>query len=499
MADRISLFESAELGRTIPKADFDAILPDLRVSLINAQYDLRRADFNVVLLIAGDDRLGIRDFVGEMGEWLDARHVRVHLFGPRTEEERAYPLAWRYWRAMPCDGETAVFIGGWSTLSIHERATGAIGEKEFERRCELVQRLEEALVADRTVLIKVWLHLPKKELKRRIAKIKKRDEKSWRIDVRDIELYEQYDELVEVAERFVVATDTRAAPWLIVESTDRHYRDLTIAHAILDRITERFEAKISPPARPAQTDEAQPANSAKRAVLGALDLSASLPDERYEAKLEQESARLAHLTRRARRKDVATVIVFEGWDAAGKGGTIRRLSRAIDLENQKTIAISAPSDQERAHHYLWRFWRQLPRDGTVAMFDRSWYGRVLVERVEGYAKTAEWTRAYDEINGFEAHLADHGVVIVKFWLHVSHDEQMRRFEEREATPYKKYKITAEDYRNRAKRPQYEAAVEDMVARTNTEFAPWHLVPANDKRFARIQVFEAVCAALEKRL
>ncbi len=492
-----SLFESVELGRTVSKEDYDAIVPDMRVGLINAQYDLRRSDFAVLLLVAGDDRLGMRDLLSEMGEWMDARYMRLHLFGARSEEERAYPLAWRYWKAMPCDGETAVFIGGWAALSIHERATGTIGEKEFERRCELVRRLEEALVADRTLLIKIWLHVPKKELRRRLEKLKKRDEKSWRIDVRDIALYEQFDEIAPIAERFVVATDTPAAPWLVVESTDRHYRNLTVAHAILDRVTERFAAKLSPPGA-TKARETAAAVQGKR-VLSTLDLSASLHEERYEAKLEQESARLAHLTRKARRKDVATVIVFEGWDAAGKGGTIRRLSRAIDLENQRIVAISAPSDEERAHHYLWRFWRELPRDGTVAMFDRSWYGRVLVERVEGYATNAEWSRAYDEINGFEAHLADHGVVIVKFWMHISHDEQMRRFEAREKTPYKKYKITAEDYRNRAKRPQYEVAVEEMVARTSTDIAPWHLVPANDKRFARIRVFETVCESLEARL
>ncbi len=494
-----SLFESAELGRTVAKKDYESVVPDLRVSLVNAQYDLRKSDFAVLLLIAGDDRLGVRDLLGEMGEWMDARYLRTHLFGERSGDESAHPPAWRYWTAMPRDGETAVFIDGWAAHTIRERVEGTIQSKKFERRCELIRRLEEALVADGTLLVKVWLHLPKKELKRRLEKRGKHDDKSWRIDARDREIYDQYDETRPIAESFVVATDTSAAPWLVVESTDRHYRNLTVARAILERLTTRLAARLPSAERSMAAIETKSPTPRTRGVLDAVDLSSSLRDELYEAQLEQQSERLAQLTRRARRKDVATVIVFEGWDAAGKGGAIRRLARAIDLENQHIVAISAPTAEELAHHYLWRFWRELPRDGTVAIFDRSWYGRVLVERVEGFATTAAWSRAYDEINDFEEHLVEHGIVLVKFWLHISHEEQMRRFEAREETPYKKYKITADDYRNREKRPQYEAAVDDMVTRTSTKTAPWHLVPANDKRFARIRVFETVCEALEKRL
>jgi polyphosphate:AMP phosphotransferase len=492
-----SLFESAELGRTVAKTEYEAVVPELRVSLVNAQYDLRRSDFAVLVLVAGDDRMGMRDLLAEMGDWVDARYLRIHLFGERTDEERARPRAWRYWNAMPRDGETAIFIGGWAATTVRERVDGMISAKELDRRCELIRYLEETLVADGTLLVKVWLHLPKKELKRRLEKRGKGTSKSWRIDARDHLIHDRYDETLPIAEQYVRATDTSTAPWLVVDSTDRHYRNLTVARALLERLTARFTAKPAAPAVPAVA--APPSEPAARGVLDTLDLSSSLDDDRYEAALEKESERLARLTQRARRKEVATVIVFEGWDAAGKGGTIRRLARAIDLENQRVIAISAPTEEERAHHYLWRFWRELPRDGTVAVFDRSWYGRVLVERVEGFATVAEWSRAYDEINGFEAHLASHGIVVLKFWLHISHDEQMRRFEERERTPYKKYKLTADDYRNRAKRPQYEAAVDEMVARTSTEGAPWHLVPANDKRFARIRVFETVCDALEKRL
>jgi polyphosphate:AMP phosphotransferase len=495
-----SSFESAELGRTVEKKDYESVVPDLRVGLVNAQFDLRRSNFAVLLLVGGDDRLGVRDLLGEMIDWMDERYLRIHLFGERTEEEQARPPAWRYWNAMPRDGETAVFIDSWVAHTIGERALGTLSAKKFDRRCEMIRHLEQALVDDGTLLVKVWLHVPKKEVKRRLDKHAKNDAKSWRIDARDREIYERYDETLPIAQRYVDATDTPACPWLVVESTDRHYRNLTVAHEILKRLTERLAEPLAPSrSEAAALVESKASKKRTRSVLDTLDLSSSLSEERYEAKLEQQSECLAHLTRRARRKSVATVLVFEGWDAAGKGGTIRRLARVVDLENQHMVAISAPTPEELAHHYLWRFWRELPRDGIVTFYDRSWYGRVLVERVEKFATTSEWSRAYDEINDFEAHLVEHGIVLVKFWLHISHEEQMRRFEAREETPYKKYKITSEDYRNRAKRPEYEAAVDDMVARTSTKIAPWHLVPADDKKFARIRVFETVCEALQDRL
>ena len=234
-------------------------------------------------------------------------------------------------------------------------------------------------------------------------------------------------------------------------------------------------------------------------VLTQLDMEKRVPKQEYQALLARYQGRLYRLTQQARRKGVSTVLVFEGADAAGKGGVIQRLTAALDACTYQIIQVTAPTDEEHAQHYLWRFWRHLPRAGRVAIFDRSWYGRVLVERVEGFADEAAWQRAYGEINDFEEQLIDHGMVVAKYWIHIDRDEQLRRFKSRQATPHKRWKITDEDWRNREKWDEYEAAVDDMVARTHTPAAPWTLVEGNDKRFARLKVIETLCQQLEQAL
>ncbi|MBM4201596.1 MAG: polyphosphate:AMP phosphotransferase, partial [Gammaproteobacteria bacterium] len=304
-----------------------------------------------------------------------------------------------------------------------------------------------------------------------------------------------YDRFVEVAERTLRETSTPDAPWLILNGYDTQYRRLTVARHLIDRIANRLStpepARIPPVAVP------RPATATS--LLGSLDLEKRLDREAY----QQEKARLqgliSRLTRRLRAEQRSSILVFEGWDAAGKGGVIRRITPALDARNYRVIPIAAPTDEEKSHHYLWRFWRHLPRAGKVTIYDRSWYGRVLVERVEGFATPYEWLRAYTEINDFEEDLTNHGIVLLKFWLHISKGEQHRRFEERKLTAYKQFKITEEDYRNREKWAEYETAVDEMVTRTSTEFAPWHLIPANDKYHARIEVLRLICAAYEKAL
>jgi len=265
-----------------------------------------------------------------------------------------------------------------------------------------------------------------------------------------------------------------------------------VARAILAALTERLSQAPPAPRAPAVA-------AAVPDVLSRVDLSSALPREEYQERIEKLQARALRAARELRKQETSTVLVFEGWDAGGKGGCIRRLTWSIDPEDYRLLPIAAPSDEERARHYLWRFWRRMPGPGGIAIFDRSWYGRVLVERVEGFASEAEWRRAYGEINDFEGQLVEHGTVVAKFWLHLDADEQLRRFEARAETDYKKYKLTDEDFRNREKWPRYEEAANEMFARTNTELAPWYLVPANDKRFARVEVLQKVCKAMERAL
>ena len=234
-------------------------------------------------------------------------------------------------------------------------------------------------------------------------------------------------------------------------------------------------------------------------VLDSVDLTQRLGRARYKDRLDKLQDRLQDLGWQAYLEKRSVVALFEGWDAAGKGSAIRRVTRAIDPRLFRLVQIAAPTDEERAHHYLWRFWRQLQRDGRCTFFDRSWYGRVLVERVEGFASPAEWRRAYGEINQFEEQLADHGIIVMKFWLHISPEEQERRFRLREQTPHKQHKLTEDDWRNRDRWHDYEIAVDQMVSHTSTRNAPWTLVSGNDKRYARVQILETFCETIEEAL
>jgi polyphosphate kinase 2 (PPK2 family) len=274
---------------------------------------------------------------------------------------------------------------------------------------------------------------------------------------------------------------------------------LSVGQHILERIAQHIGRRKAQKESPRHGERLNIVQANQQSLLNALDLSRSLEKKAYTQELTHYQGKLYRLARAAREKKRSSILVFEGWDAAGKGGTIRRVTHAIDARNYQVISIAAPTDEERLHHYLWRFWRHIPRAGQVTIYDRSWYGRVLVERVEGFAGENEWMRAYSEIVNFEEALTGHGISLLKFWLHIDKDEQLKRFKEREQTPFKQYKITEDDYRNRDKWDAYDAAVNDMVARTGTQEAPWILVEANDKRYARVKILKTYCDKLEATL
>jgi polyphosphate:AMP phosphotransferase len=392
---------------------------------------------------------------------------------------------------LPPKGKIGVFVAGWPLNAIGEHATGQIDDAGFSARLAHIRRFENALGTNGALVVKFWIHTPREAMKERLKRARKDPKSNWQIEDVDWQLYEVFEKAGPHVETLLRETNTAIAPWRVIDGRDDRTRDLALARALLDALVQRMTSP-QPPAGPVV---AWPVEQIPDA-LGQVDLGARMEDDEYDIRLEADQARLARLTRKARERGQSTVLVFEGWDAAGKGGAIRRLTRAMAVRDYRVVPFAAPTEEERARHYLWRFWRQLPRAGHVLILDRSWYGRVLVERVEGFAKPEEWQRAYDEIVDFEAQLLEHGVVIRKFWLHIDPDEQFARFKAREHTPYKKYKITEEDYRNRDKWDAYVAAVNEMVARTHTPGAPWHLVPFNDKRYGRIQVLDAVCEALK---
>lgn len=488
------MFETAELGRKIAKVDYKPMAEELRAQLLAVQQELQNADFPVVILINGVDGGGKGELLNLLCEWMDARYISTEAYAPPTEEERERPPFWRFWMWMPPRGRIGIFLGSWYTKPILDRAYGKTNEREYEAELIRIKAFEESLTADGTLIIKLWLHVSKAEQKRRFKKLEQNKLTRWRVSPEDWEHHKLYDHFVSICSRALRETSTGEAAWTIVESTDENFRNMFAGQHILGRIRERLAAPKLPRALPPP-----PATEDPVTIFDKLDLSLSLTRPKYDEELEALTARLNRLSRKLTSKRRSVILVFEGRDAAGKGGAIRRITRALDARIYRVIPIAAPTDEERAHHYLWRFWRHLPRRGRFTIYDRSWYGRVLVERVEGFAREAEWRRAYQEINAFEEQLTENGIIVLKFWLHISADEQLKRFKERELTPYKQYKITSEDYRNRDKANLYELASSEMVERTSTEYCPWTLVESNDKLYSRIKVLRALCDRLEAEL
>lgn len=493
------MFEAAELGRHVSKDDYKAQLPDLRAGLLEAQRRLREAGVATVLILSGADGAGKSETAQRLHEWLDPRGLETSAFGAPSDEERERPAYWRFWRAFPPAGRIGIFLSSWYTDPLVRRAYGRSRALELHQELGRIAFLEQMLVDSGVLVVKFWLHLPRKAQRKRLETLEKSPDTAWRVSPLEWKHYKLYGRFLKASEVILRRTDAGHAPWFLVEATDERYRELMVGRTLLEAFQKRLRGTTSTPAPPSALPEPPPTPGASVTVLDRVDLGAALSADAYERRLLKLQARLHRLTHAASDKKRSSVIVFEGWDAAGKGGSIRRLTEAIDVRFGRVIPIAAPTDEERAHHYLWRFWRHLPRAGRVSIYDRSWYGRVLVERVEGFASEAEWMRAYLEINDFEDQLVDAGVILTKFWIHVSPEEQMRRFEERQRTPYKQHKITEEDWRNRNRWGAYESAVNDMVVRTSTRAAPWTLVAGNDKRYARVQILETVCRRLERAL
>lgn len=490
------MFETAELGRKVSKKDYDELEGELRTELLVAQRALKEAGTPVIVVVSGVEGAGKGDLVNQLTTWLDARGVDVEVFWDATDEETQRPWWWRFWRALPARGHIGILFGSWYTGPIVDTALGRIEEGRMEAAMHHVKAFERMLIQDGAVIVKFWLHLSK-EAQHDRWRADSDLGRSWKVSPLTEEYGAQYDAFLKASEKAIRLTDTGLAPWYLVDASDDRYRDLTVGRTLLSAIRARLDG-IDERSEPRQAP-AMDAPGNGQTVLDRVPIDRTLKKAEYKEQLAHWQLQLHRLTWAAYHAQRSLVVVFEGWDAAGKGGAIRRAVSAIDPRLVRVIPIAAPTDEERAHHYLWRFWRHVPRDGRVTMYDRSWYGRVLVERVEGFATRAEWSRAYHEINAFEGQLMAHGTVVVKFWLHISPEEQLARFEERQQTPWKKHKITEEDWRNREKWADYAHAVHDMVQHTSTTEAPWTLVPANDKRLSRVTVARTLCERLAAAL
>ena len=464
----------------------------------------RGSGFSGHRAVRGRRRRGQGETVNLLTEWLDPRRIVTHAYDRLTEEEGQRPEFWRYWRDLPGRGRLGLFLSAWYSAPLLDRAYGRIGPSALDRRLARIAAFERTLADDGALILKFWMHLDREAQQKRLEALQKHPRDHWRISQWDWRNWHRYDEFNDAAEHIITSTSTAEAPWLVIDGRHARYRSLTVL-GMLRRALEARLAGLPPPDAGfrARAPVASPAvvGATVREVkpLATIDHSKTVGRKAYEKSMARLRADLYWLAAQNLLHGLSVVLVFEGWDAGGKGGAIRRMVSALDARSYRVHQVSAPSDEERAHHYLWRFWRRLPEAGQVAVFDRSWYGRLLVERVESFATEPEWRRAYAEIRDFEEQIISHGTLLMKFWLHIDKDEQERRFLARKENPYKSWKLTEEDWRNRAKWEAYEDAANDMIANTSTPEAPWTLVPGNNKRHARLEVLRTLCTALQSRL
>ncbi|MEN9537381.1 MAG: hypothetical protein RLZZ178_1378 [Verrucomicrobiota bacterium] len=460
----------------------------LHLRLLAAQRRLAEKQQGAIIVIGGNDRLAASELANQLTEWFDARTVRV--CAPDTASAAGRPFLWPYWQDVPAKGRVTIVVGDWLTRTTLEAARDKLSGEPLRARLKSLRTFEEMLAADGTSVVKVWLETPEKSLRRRLREAEETDAEGWVVGPDDLLLAKKSS--LTLARELRSQGSGKNLPWkVVIGGAETKLRDLHAGLVIADQLNQasrrRAAAKVKKP------------GSRPRGLLESAAPHPTLDKKAYGQQMAKLQVRLGRLTRLAHKQGLSTVVVLEGPDAAGKGGAIRRLCGLLDAAHYQVFPTPAPTPEEKARHYLWRFWNKVPAPGRLAVFDRSWFGRVMVERVEGFAQDAEWARAYAEINDFEARLAEAGMVVLKVWINISKEEQLRRFQAREDSPHKRHKMTAEDYRNRKKWDANLRAAEDMISRTDTPHAPWVVVSADDKRHARVATLKAVCRALSDRL
>ncbi|MDR9440309.1 MAG: polyphosphate kinase [Halomonas sp.] len=466
----------------------------LRARLLEAQLDLaHRRERAVILLLTGHAVTYKGQLVNELNHWLENRHTEVHALGP-SSEERERPYWWRFWRRVPDRGRIGIFIHGWYGDALFARAERRLSSGAFRDRLAEIRAFEAELAAEGVVLLKLWMDIDRREQRRHLQALQADPIRAWQLNTTDWQRHLQHAAIGALGHEMRDATASDHAPWRRLA-----FRDPT---AQLERVGGLLhETLVAPPVAPAVVPDAVPGEAPDAPSIRRADPRGETPLKKanYTERLAEAQRRLAINAREAARRRIPVVLAFEGLDAAGKGGSIHRITAALDARQYRVHRIAAPSDEELALPWAWRFWRRLPADGRIAIFDRSWYGRVLVERIEGLAAEAAWQRAYAEIREFERQLLAHGAVLGKLFLAISQEEQLRRFKARAATPHKRHKLTDEDWRNRERWDDYRQAIDEMFARTQAPGAEWALIACDDKRRARLRVLESVNKRLEARL
>ena len=497
------MLEKIDLNRKMKKKECKAYMDDLQPRLAYLQRACRDAKIPVIIVFEGLGAAGKGTLINKIIEPLDPRGFEVNSTAVETSEETMHPFLWRFWMKTPEKGRIAIFDRGWYRRVLTDRFDGRTADTQLESAYDEICSFEKVLTDDGVVIIKLFTYISKEEQKKRFDHLLSSKKTSWRVTKDDLQRNKHYDKYLQMNEEMLERTDSDSAPWYILEGTDREYAAVKmmqiVVNALEEAVANRKKAEGSEVEKSVEEVTDVNPEFLRATVLEGVTLNQSMEKDEYSDRVQKLQARLSELHNELYRYRIPVVLVFEGWDAGGKGGAIKRLTQALDPRGYAVNPIAAPNDIEKAHHYLWRFWTKMPKAGHIAIFDRSWYGRVMVERVEGFCKEQDWKRAYREINEMESELATAGDIVLKFWLQIDKDEQERRFKERQETPEKQWKITDEDWRNRAKWDEYEKAVDEMLVRTSTSYAPWIIVEANNKYFARTKVIETVLNAIEDRI
>lgn len=510
------MLEKVDLTKKMTKEEFKEKMPELEHKIGRLQRKCKDLDIPVMVVFEGFGASGKGVQIGRLIQSLDPRGFKVFAIQKETEEERMHPFLWRFWTKTPARGRIGIYDGSWYRKVLIDRFEKRTKEEDLPKVYQSICSFEKQLTDDGTVIVKLFLDISKKEQKKRFKKLLEKKETAWRVSKGDLKRNQKYEAYCSYIEEMLQQTDTDYASWNIIEATDKRFAAVKIYTAVIKAMEEQVECvqKANAAKEAKQASEALVKNEesivnekeAEKAVknlgesvLSKADLTLCYTKEEYKKKLKKLQDKLECLHGELYRRRIPVVLGFEGWDAGGKGGAIKRLTEKMDPRGFVVNPTASPNDIEKSHHYLWRFWRAMPKDGHIAIFDRTWYGRVMVERIEGFCTKQEWQRAYKEMNDMEKDLADSGAIVIKFWMQIDKDEQERRFKARQDDPEKQWKITDEDWRNREKWEQYEDAVNEMLIRTSTEYAPWVVVEGNNKYYARIKVLETVVHAIEERI
>ena len=488
---------SVDLDHNLPREEYRRQVEALEVRLGRLQRRAIQARLPVVVLFEGGEAAGKGTLINRVIRTLDRRHLKVHSINKVYEEEFYRPYLWRFWRRLPAAGKMSVLDRSWYGPILQKLVGKDILEREWQVACREMASFERQLCDGGYLIIKIFLHISAQEQEERLKKLESNPATAWRVTRDDWIHHENYDAFCGHAEEMLARSDRKGAPWHVLPANHRRTATVGVFSVIADALERALAQKEK--GAVVEVDPALPYPDRTADPLRDVDLGLDVTRDDYRRELKELQAEIHEYTHEIYSRRLPVVVVYEGWDASGKGGNIKRLTQSMDPRGYEVIPVAAPNDIEKRHHYLWRFWQAVPKAGHVAIFDRSWYGRVLVERVEGFCSRTDWLRAYREINEFEEQLLNGGAVLVKLWMHIDRAEQLRRFEAREKDPNKRWKITAEDWRNRERWDDYTAALRDMLRQTDTPAAPWTLVEANSKPHARLVALRTVVGAIRERL